>query len=193
MDTSRLGLGERIAAVAALVLLLSMFVFGWFSLDGLSVGGEGGVAQELNSDDLEAAAEQSGEDTSANGWESFTIIDIVLLLAALAALAVVAMRVSGNAVPSGAGAAVAGLGALAVLLMLFRLISPPDLIDALGGGEVPEGVEVDTEVGRGIGAFIGLITAAAIAYGGYLMMSGEDRRVGSRPAARQGAGPPPAA
>lgn len=188
MDASRLGLGERIAAVAALVLLLSMFVFGWFTLDGVS-GEDSAAGQgfEFSGDDLEAFAEQGGEDTSANAWESFSIVDIVLLLAALAALVVVAMRVSGNAVPSGAGAVVAALGALAVLLMLFRLISPPDLLP----GGIPDNLEVDTEVGRGIGAFIGLITAAAIAYGGYLMMGSDGTRAG-RPADRSGAAPPPA-
>jgi hypothetical protein len=187
MDTSGLGTGEKVAAISALLLLISMFVLGWYTIDSISAEGPGGVgALEVSGSDLDNLAEQSGDDTSGNAWEAFGFIDIICLVAILAALGVVAARATGNAVPEGAAAAVAGLGALAFVLLLFRLIVPPDLVP----GGLPDGVEVDVDLTRGIGIFVGTVLAAAIAYGGYLMMN-EEPAAPAAPAAGEGAAPPP--
>ena len=187
MDLSRLGLGERIAAVAALVLLVSMYIFGWFSLDGVSVPDtELGQGLEFAEDDLEDFG--NGEDTALNAWESFAFIDMLLFLACVAALVVAGLRATGNQVPSGGATAVFGLGALAAALVLFRLISPPDLMP----GSFPEGFDLVLEIGRGIGAFIGLAAAAAIAYGGYLMMAREQEGAAQRPEQASPPAEPPA-
>jgi hypothetical protein len=190
MDPSTLSAGEKIAGVSALVLILSMFILGWFSIDGISteVEGAGGLGNiEISGDDLGSLAEQSGEDTSGNAWEAFGLIDLVLLVTVLAAVGVAVARATGNSVPSEAAMVVMGLGALSVLLLLFRVIVPPDLVP----GDLPDGVEVDVDVSRGIGLFVGLIASAGIAYGGMLMQGDEPARPSSRPAAAPP--PPPAA
>lgn len=174
MDTSVLGLGEKIAAGAGLVLLIAMFFLGWFSLEGISAQSDDGADTiTLNADEVEALADESGEDTSANAWQAFSAMDILLVLAALAGLGVAGATAMGNALPAPAAAVVAGLGGLATLLLLFRLISPPDLIP----DDVPASVDLTVEVGRGIGIFVGLIASAALAYGGFRMM-GENETAG---------------
>jgi hypothetical protein len=83
--------------------------------------------------------------------------------------------------PIATSALAAGLGGLAVLLILFRIISPPDG----GAGDL-------VDIGRGIGVFLGLIAAAGITYGGWLAMQEEGTSF-SGPADRLGGGdaPPP--
>ena len=157
MDVNRLGRGEKIAAVSAIALLLIMFIFSWFGID--------------------ASAGTFSASAGANAWESFGLIDLILFITVVAAIALAAMRANGQQVdlPVSPAAVVAGLGILSVVLVLFRIISPPDfglgdLID-LGGGEVT----------RKIGVFLGLIASAGIAYGGYEAMQHEGAAVtGSR-------------
>ncbi len=185
MNTSGLGTGEKVAAASALVLLVSMFALGWYSIDSISVEGPGGGV-ELSGSDLDDLAEQSGEDTSGNAWEAFGFIDLILLVAIIAALGVAVARATGNSVPETAAMAVAGLGAFALLLLLFRLISPPDLVP----GGVPDGVEFDVSLTRGLGIFVGTLATAGIAYGGYLMM-GAGGATPAGPAVSTGTAPPP--
>ena len=75
-------------------------------------------------------------------------------------------------------AAVAVLGGLSVLLILFRIIDPPSF-GSFGG------VSVDATLS--IGIFLGLIAAAGIAYGGYSAMQeeGHHLRRHRRPALRR--------
>ena len=193
MDTSRLGTGTTIAAIAAIVLLVSMFL-GWFQLDSISAEGDfGGVPGsdiEFGGDELQAAAESAGEDTKANAWESFSLIDIVLALAVAAALALAATRAGTAAVrlPVPLATIVAALGALGALLILFRIISPPDLLGAFGEG-VSDTVEVETDVGRQLFVFVGLLASLGIAYGGWRAM--QDEGTTARPAGGAAAAPPP--
>ena len=182
MDVNRLGRGEKIAAVSAIALLLIMFIFSWFGLDasGVDLGG-------------------------ANAWESFGLIDLILFITVVAAIGLAAMRANAQSVelPVSPAAIVAGLGILSVILVLFRIISPPDFgygdLLELGGNEVT----------RKIGVFLGLIASAGIAYGGYEAMqeqgtsfAGERDRLQTRddappppppPAAPGPGGPPPTA
>ncbi len=169
MDVSRLRRGEQIAGISGIALLLIMFIFTWFSFG------------------------DSGLDLGLNAWESFGLIDIVLLLAAVAAiaLAVVSATQSNVSMPVALSAITAGLGILAVLLILFRIISPPDF----GLGDVADALGGEADVGRGIGVFLGLIAAAGIAYGGYLAMQEEGTSFsdqGDRLQNRDNPPPPPA-
>jgi len=147
MDVNRLSIGEKIVGVSAIVLLLDMFIFKWF---GLSGGGSG---------------------ISKNAWGSFDFIDIVLLLAVLAGLALVYLRASETRLelPIAVSVVVTALAALGTLLVIYRLIDPPDL----GFGSILDvaGDSVDHE--RKIGAFIGFLSVAALAYGGYRSMQEE--------------------
>ena len=197
MSDNRLGTGTTIAALAAIVLLVVMFL-SWFQLTGISAEGSfgdfGNQSIEVSGDDLEAAAEDAGEDTSANAWQSFSLIDIVLAVAIAAALILAAVRARGVQLPVPLSAIVAGLGGLATLLVLFRIISPPDLLDAFGGStDVPDGVDVETDVGREIWSFVGLIAAAGITYGGWRAMQDEGTAVGATTVTPPQSPPPPPA
>jgi len=141
-----------IAAVSAVVLLLVMFIFNWFGIN-------------LPEDDLGLGA-VAGE-TGANAWQAFGFIDIILFITAIVAigLAIMAANAQSANLPVAGSALVAGLGILSVLLILFRIISPP------GSGDIPEGFDIS--IGREIGVFLGLIAAAGIAYGGYKGMQEE--------------------
>jgi hypothetical protein len=149
MDLNRLRQGEQIAAIAAIVLLLDMFIFKWF---GLKVSGTtplGGFSAE----------------GSKNAWGSFSFIDIVLFITVLAALGMAYLTAADLELdlPIAASVIVAVLGGLSTILVLIRLISPPDF-----------GVDVSgIDHTRKIGAFIGLIAAAALTYGAWRAMQDE--------------------
>jgi hypothetical protein len=179
MDTGRLGRGEMIAAVSAVALLLIMFIFKWFGVEIDSGLGDLGTAS-----------------VSANAWQSFGVIDLILFITIVVAVGLAVMKANQQSVnlPVAASALVAGLGILSVLLILFRIISPPDF----GSG----GVSIDgLSHTRKIGAFLGLIASAGIAYGGYLAMqeegttfSGQADRLQNRGGPGSGGGtdaPPP--
>ena len=195
MDVSRIGQGTKIAAGAAVVLLIVMFL-SWFQLESVTAEAtglpEGAPSSfEISGSDLEAEAESSDESLSKSAWQSFGLIDIVLLITIIAAIAMAVIQASGSSVrvPSWLATAVAGLGFLAAVLVLFRLISPPDLVEAFGGtGDVPDNVELETEVGRSFGVFLGVIAAAGIAYGGWRATQEE-----AVPGAVGTPGPPPPA
>jgi hypothetical protein len=136
MDTSRLTTGDMIAGVGGAVLLIALFL-PWY---GVSVDVAGFSASE-----------------SGTGWEALSFVDILLFLISLAAIAIVAARATGQ-LPAEVPAALVllGLGALAVLLVIFRIIDIP--VD-----DVPDQVDIS----RKIGIFIALIGAAGVAYGGW--------------------------
>jgi hypothetical protein len=96
---------EPIAAAGGVLLLVSLFV-GWYSLE------RRGDAHNLASPEL--AAVLGGEGTP---WRAFSVVDVVLAVAALLALAVAISR----------RAAVLGivLGWTAVVLVAFRIEDPP--------------------------------------------------------------------
>ena len=133
-----------IAGVAGLLLLLFMFL-NWYGVDVDVAGISTGLGD-------------------ANAWESFSFIDLLLFLAAAVAIAVTVARALGAlpALPMPPGQIVAIAGAIAVLLILFRLIFPPDF-----------GVD-GFDVGRKFGIFLGLLAAAGIAFGGYTAMNERD-------------------
>jgi hypothetical protein len=137
MDTSRLTTGDIVAGVGGIVLLISLFL-PWY---GVSVDVAGFSASE-----------------SGSGWEVLGFIDILLFLIAVVTIALVAARAAG-ALPADLPAPVVllGLGALAVLLVIYRIIDIPT------DGDVPDQVDVS----RKLGVFIALIGSAAVAYGGW--------------------------
>jgi hypothetical protein len=166
MDVSRLNRGEQIAGVAGILLLLSMWIFDWFTVDAgsgafqVSVGG--------------------------NAWEVFGFIDIVIFLAAIAGIALALTAASSTEVnaPVALSAITAGLGILATVLIIYRIIDVPD-------GDIPEGLGVD--VGRGVGVFIGLILAGAVSYGGWAAMQEEGASFGPTAGGTPPPPPPPPA
>jgi hypothetical protein len=107
-----------------------------------------------------------GENVTA--WQAFSLIDIVIAVAAFFAIlvgVVVLGRISVS-YPIAGSAIATGFGALALVLIAYRLIDPP------GGGDVD----------REIGAWLGLIAAAGIVWCGWLGMQ-EPRTLGNASAA----------
>jgi hypothetical protein len=141
MEVDRLSTGEKIAGVSAALLFIFMF------LDWFSVSVSGGLFSA----------------STGNAWDWLDVIPIVLLIAIVAAVGVAVIRLT-DAVFEPAismNAVVAVLGAISFLLILYRIISPPDS----GFSEI--------DVSPAYGIFLGLIAAAGIAYGGYRAMQEE--------------------
>ena len=192
MDVSTLGTGAKIAAVAAIALLIVMFL-PWFGIDEESATSQGeefqsgASTQELQDAASEVQDKFSGIDSNAtsvsfSAWETFGLIDIVLLLVFLLVIALVAARASATRIdlPVSAGALTAALGLLAAVLILFRIIDPPSVSFL--------------DFGREWGVFVGLVAALGIAYGGWRWMQ-EDGTTFGQQADRLRAGgddaPPP--
>jgi hypothetical protein len=144
--TRRLRAGERIAAVSAVALLAFSFLR-WYG------------------------AEPTGEatfptDAGGSAWQTLSLVLAVLLVTVVVALAAAALRLRGSkwrpAVPL--NAAVAVLGGLSALLILLRIVFPPDL-GSVGG------IPLDTTLSWGV--LLGLVAAGGVAYGGYRAMTEE--------------------
>jgi hypothetical protein len=152
VDLDKLGVGEKIAAASAVALFIFMF-FDWFDVE-VSGGGA-----------------SSGTLGSGSAWDALDNIPIFLLITVIVALGVAALRLTDADYepPFPANVAVAILGAISVLLILYRIIDTP------GGGSFG-GFSVD--VSPTFGIFISLIAAAGITYGGYKAMQEEGVAIG---------------
>jgi uncharacterized membrane protein len=151
----RLGYGEKIAGVSAILLFVFMF------LDWFGTQNSGGLV--LFS-------------VGRSAWEALDYIPIVLMIAIVGALAVVALRLSDTAYepPVPANAVVAVLGTVSALLILFRIVDPPNfgsLRDPLGTVPIEGTAELPI--------FLALVAALGIALGGCLAMRGDGERDGS--------------
>lgn len=151
MDFSRISFGEMIAGVSGLALFVFMFLPWYGAKATLNLGGA----------NISASASDN-----VDAWGAFSFIDVLLFLAAVIAVAMVVARAAG-AVPADLsvppGLIVAIAGAVAVILILYRLIDAPG-VDVSGLG-------VNLDITRKIGIFLGLIAAAGIAFGGYTAMN----------------------
>lgn len=147
----RLSTGEKIAGGSAVLLFIFMF-FDWFKV-------------EVSSGDGLFSVSDGG-----SAWESFSYTDLFLLLTIVVVVAVVIIRLSDALVepPVSLNAVAAVLGVVSVLLVLYRIIDPP-----FDTGGVP-GIDISPA----IGAFLGLIAAAGIAYGSYRAMQEEGTTFG---------------
>jgi hypothetical protein len=179
MELDKLSTGEKVSAVSAILLFVFMF-FDWF---GVKVTGVPGF---------------SGDVTGSGGgsaWDALDVIPIFLMLAIVVALGVAAIRLTDADLepPVSLNTIVAVVGGLAVLLILYRIVFPPEF-GSFGG------VTVDATLKFGI--FLGLIAAAGIAYGGWSAMREEGMTFGDaadrlggggggQPPAGGGTPPPP--
>jgi hypothetical protein len=139
VDSSKLGVGEIVAGISGLALFVFMFL-PWYGVD--SVAGFGVSAD-------------------ANAWEAFAVVDILLFLVCVAVVGLVIVQLAETSpelpVPPAQIITIAGVVALA--LIVLRLIFTPGVGDG--------GVDIDVDLGREIGIFLGLIAAAGIVYGGW--------------------------
>jgi hypothetical protein len=175
MELDKLSMGEKIAAASGILLFIFMF-FDWFGVEVSGVPAFSGTV----------------EGSGGSAWDALDVIPIFLVLAIVAAVGVAVIRLTDSDVepPVSLNTIVAVLGALAVLLILYRIVDPP-------GGESFGGVSVDITLKVGI--FLGLLSAAGIAYGGYSAMREEgitfgdaaDRLSGGGHGGGSGTGAPP--
>jgi hypothetical protein len=129
------GAGEQVTWVAGLVLGLSSFM-GWYAGSGVGVK------------------------LAVIGWHTGVLGKLVFFVG-LAVVLIVALREFGFELPPSVpeGLVILGLGALATIFVLIRLISIPDAV-----------LPAD---GRGIGIWIALIAALGVIAGG-LLRAAED-------------------
>ncbi|HZO61600.1 MAG TPA: hypothetical protein VFB35_01320 [Gaiellaceae bacterium] len=128
--------GQRVAWVAGLVLMLSSFM-SWYS--GSSI---------------------EGPTLSVIGWHTGTIGKVVFFLG-LALVVLAILREAGIELPPTVPESLVtiGLGSLATVLVLIRLVSIPDTFAGTSG--------------RSVGLWIGLLAALAVIVAG-LLRAGED-------------------
>jgi hypothetical protein len=178
LKRGRLRTGEAIYLFAAILLFILMF-FDWY-------GGKATASGEQLSGVVTGAA-------GGNAWQTLEVIPLFLMLAIVVAVGSALLRLSGSdwkpAIPP--AAAVCLLGALAAILILIRIISPPG----------PEGAfsELAFESTLKLAVFLAFAAALGIAYGGWRAMAAEgtsfggiakrlespDRRPKKRPARRK--------
>jgi hypothetical protein len=155
VDTTRLRLGDLIAAGSAFLLFIFMF-FKWY-----------GVEDETGDEQIPDALSDL---FSFSAWEAFGFLDLLLLLIIIAVIAIVVVRVVGAQLPPlpvPLGTIMLGLAALAVLIILFRLIFTPNPeISFLG--QTANAEDNDGQVTRSIGVFLGLLAALGMLAGAFL-------------------------
>jgi len=146
----KLSLGEKLSAASGVLLFVAMFL-DWF---GAEVAGVTGFSGDI-----------AGGGGSWTAWDALEVIPVFLMLAIVLALGVALVRLTDADLELSVSlnAFVAAAGALAFLLILYRIVFPPDF-------GVP-GVAVDTTLKLGV--FLALIFAAGIAYGGWSAMRDE--------------------
>jgi hypothetical protein len=140
--------GELAAGAGGALLLIATFL-PWFGVDSAVElpGRPGGTTVR-------------GEGVDA--WQSFAVIDVVLLAVAVAALLLLVLGVADLRAPVGLALAVTGAGVVCALLVIYRLLDPPDVATA-----------ADTaahETGRRIGPFFALVATIAVSWGGWRVL-----------------------
>jgi hypothetical protein len=135
----RLRRSEIVAGVAAVVLLLSMFLLPWYGYKG----------------DLAPLAARLGVATSADAWNSLSATRWLMLLTIAAALALVYLQGTRGspALPATFSLFTWLLGGLTALVLIYRV-----LINVPGPNDV---------VSRDVGGYIGLLASLVIAGAGY--------------------------
>ena len=140
MDLARLRFGDWVMGMAGLAVLVTMFM-DWFQIPSLVLFG---------------SVDQSVGALGVNAWEAFSVIDFILALAAVMAIAsfVLTATQPTAAVPLALSSLTTLVAIVAWLLVVIRMIWPPDLTP---------GPEVDVD--RAAGAWLGLVATAALAAG----------------------------
>ncbi len=141
----RLRSGELIVGASAVALLVSTFALSWYGLKARLV----------------PTAAQLGSSTSSTGWNSLTHVRWLVLLTIIVALALVFFQGARRApaIPTALSVIITVLAILTLLALIYRV-----LISTPGSGN-PTDLKP--------GAYVGLLSALALTYGGYLSMRQE--------------------
>ena len=141
----RIGKGDRISLAGAIVLFIGLFS-PWY---GIKTDLGGGIADQFL------------QSVSADAFDAMKLIDILLLLAAVGAGALIVLVALGK-LDESFHRFVEVIGGAAVVLILFRLIVKPD-----------GGLDGVASLTLKWGIFLSLIGAAAIAAGQFLSRTGK--------------------
>jgi FtsH-binding integral membrane protein len=143
LDPRRLRLGEIVAGVSGVLLLVFMFALPWYGLTS----------------NLRETAANLGQPTSWNGWNGLETLRWLLLVTIVAALALAYFQAvrEGPAIPLTLSVIVTLLGGLSTVALIYRVLinSPAPTLD------------------QRVGAYLGLVAAIGITYGGYKSMREE--------------------
>jgi hypothetical protein len=134
MDASRLGSGAVVAVISALIVLLGLFLLDWYSVDQSAIAPvqiersflaqlPGASPQVPN--DLNVASPPNFSAWDGAGFLG-TIANLIILAAALAPLALAFSLARGSPLSEGAPRGLLLLGAAAALMVLLRMLSPPE-------------------------------------------------------------------
>jgi hypothetical protein len=146
MDTSKLSRYDWVVAGGMILMFIALFLT-WYRV----------VIPEQLLNALGGELRNVGIDASGfsvNGWHYFSAV-LAWLLTVVATIAVALKALPGLPFrqPLPEGLAVMGLGAIAFVLVLYRLIAVPAPSEAFG---------------RGAGVYIALLATLAVAAGGFL-------------------------
>jgi hypothetical protein len=157
LDFRKANRAELIAGACGVALIVFMLALHWYGVRFTNLmpsrAAPGGVATGFPRD----------------AFESFTLIDIYLLITALAAIALPLVRAADLPIASRfpVDLIVAALGVIAVVLIAIRLVDPPDLVAHFPGGSVRVSHYPGDVVTLKAGAWLGLVAAVGIAVGGW--------------------------
>lgn len=145
----RIRVGALVSATSALALLVIMFATEWYGVAGVP----------------DPSAVRPAVSTAENAWHGLTVTRWVLLATIVASIGAVVLHASqrrhGNKTDT--SLIVAALGALSAVLLIWRVLIV-----------LPAGNRV---VDQKLGAFLGLLCALGIAWGGYEAIREQRARV----------------
>ena len=145
----RIRVGALVSATSALALLVIMFATEWYGVAGVP----------------DPSAVRPAVSTAENAWHGLTVTRWVLLATIVASIGAVVLHASqrrhGNKTDT--SLIVAALGALSAVLLIWRVLIV-----------LPAGNRV---IDQKLGAFLGLLCALGIAWGGYEAIREQRARV----------------
>jgi hypothetical protein len=145
----RIRVGALVSATSALALLVIMFAMEWYGVAGVP----------------DPSAVRPAVSTAENGWHGLTVTRWVLLATIVASIGAVVLHASqrqhGNKTDT--SLIVAALGALSAALLIWRVLIV-----------LPASTRV---IDQKLGAFLGLLCALGIAWGGYEAIREQRARV----------------
>jgi hypothetical protein len=145
----RIRVGALVSAVSALALLVILFFMEWYGVAGVP----------------DPSAVRPAESSAENGWHGLTVTRWVLVATIVAAIGAVVLHASqrehGNKTDT--SLIVATLGAVSSVLLIYRVLIV-----------LPASTRV---IDQKLGAFLGLLCALGIAWGGYESIREQRARV----------------
>jgi hypothetical protein len=145
----RIRVGALVSAVSALALLVILFAMEWYGVAGVP----------------DPSAVRPAVSTAENGWHGLMVTRWVLVATVVAAIGAVVLHASQreHGTKTDTSLIVAGLGLLSSVLLVYRVLIV-----------LPAGTRV---IDQKLGAFLGLLCAFGIAWGGYESIREQRARV----------------